>query len=98
MRALVIGCGYVGLPLAAELVRSGHMVFGMRRTPDDGELVRHGITPVTADVVRSETLDSLPPDLDWVVNTVSSSKGGVEEYRRVYLDGTRHLVSRLKAG
>src|SRR5215218_2079075 len=95
MRVLIIGCGYVGLPLAAELVHGGHTVFGLRRTADDGELARHGITPVVADIVQPETLENVPSDLDWVVNTVSSSKGGVEEYRRVYLDGTRHLITSL---
>jgi nucleoside-diphosphate-sugar epimerase len=95
MRVLIIGCGYVGLPLAAELAAAGHTVFGLQRTPDDGELARHGVTPVIADIVQPATLRNLPSNLDWVVNTVSSSKGGVEEYRRVYLDGTRHLIARL---
>jgi nucleoside-diphosphate-sugar epimerase len=31
------------------------------------------------------------------VNTVSSTKGGVEEYRQVYLEGTRHLIEWLSA-
>ncbi|PYK96401.1 MAG: hypothetical protein DME19_19820, partial [Verrucomicrobia bacterium] len=32
MRALILGCGYVGVPLGAELVKQGHEVFGVRRT------------------------------------------------------------------
>ena len=32
MRCLIVGCGYVGLPLGAELVRQGHEVFGLRRS------------------------------------------------------------------
>ena len=31
MRILVIGCGYVGLPLAQTLARMGHQVHGTRR-------------------------------------------------------------------
>jgi len=27
MRVLIVGCGYVGVPLGAELVRLGHEVF-----------------------------------------------------------------------
>ena len=38
MRMLIVGCGYVGLPLGAELVRQGHTVFGLKRSADDGEL------------------------------------------------------------
>src|SRR5689334_5054664 len=30
MRVLIVGCGYVGLPLGAELARLGHEVYGLR--------------------------------------------------------------------
>src|SRR6266496_2051742 len=43
----------------------------------------------------AEELAKLPAPFDWVINTVSSTKGGVEEYRQVYLNGTRHLIERL---
>ena len=40
MRVLIVGCGYVGLPLGAELVKQGHEVFGLRRSADgEAELV-----------------------------------------------------------
>jgi nucleoside-diphosphate-sugar epimerase len=35
--------------------------------------------------------------LDWVVNTVSSNRGGLEDYRKVYLGGTRNLLAWLGA-
>ena len=34
MRVLIVGCGYVGLPLGAELVKQGHEVIGVRRAQD----------------------------------------------------------------
>src|SRR5207237_8842317 len=34
MRVLIDGCGYVGLPLGAELVKQGHDVIRLRRTQD----------------------------------------------------------------
>jgi nucleoside-diphosphate-sugar epimerase len=34
----------------------------------------------------------LPGEFDWVVNVVSSDKGGAAEYRQVYLEGNRNLV------
>ncbi len=96
VRVLIVGCGYVGLPLGAELVRRGHTVAGLRRTPEgSGELVAAGITPLAGDVTRPETLQPLPGPFDWVVNTVSSSKGGADVYRAVYVEGTRNLLAWL---
>jgi nucleoside-diphosphate-sugar epimerase len=96
MRVLIIGCGYVGVPLGAELVRQGHEVFGARRSAAAAtELKTAGIEPLTADITRPDDLAKLPGPFDWVVNTVSSTRGGAEEYRQVYLEGTRHLVDWL---
>src|SRR5262245_25539169 len=96
MRVLIVGCGYVGLPLGAELVRHGHEVFGLRRSNGgEAELLAAGLKPVIADITRPEDLAQLPGPFDWVVNTVSSTKGGVDEYRQVYLEGTRHLLEWL---
>src|SRR3954469_3752948 len=98
MRVLIIGCGYVGLPLGAELVRQGHEVFGVRRSAEgEAELKAAGIQPLVADITKPEELTKLPGPFDWVVNTVSSTKGGVEEYQQVYLQGTRNLIEWLAA-
>lgn len=96
MRVLIIGCGYVGLPLGAELARRGHEVVGVRRTAESAEeLLAAGITPAVADVTRPETFAALSGSFDWMVNAVSSTKGGAAEYRAVYLEGTRHLLDWL---
>ncbi|HTI71152.1 MAG TPA: SDR family oxidoreductase [Candidatus Limnocylindria bacterium] len=92
VRTLIVGCGYLGLAVAKRLVAGGHQVFGLRRSPDgSSDLLQEGITPLVADIATSSTLAPLPRDFEWVVNTVSSSKGGAEEYRQVYLTGTRNL-------
>jgi ketopantoate reductase len=44
MKCLIVGCGYVGLPLGVELVRQGHEVFGLRRSAAN-ELKAAGIRP-----------------------------------------------------
>jgi nucleoside-diphosphate-sugar epimerase len=98
MRVLIIGCGYIGLPLGAELARLGHEVFGLTRSGRTGPaLQERGIKPLTADIRRRAELDALPGPFDWVVNTVSSNKGGVEEYRQIYLEGMRHILQWLEA-
>lgn len=97
MRILIIGCGYLGLPLGAELFRQGHQVWGMRRNDSSrAELEAAGITPLIADLTDLPALLHLPNNYDWVVNCVSASGGGVAEYRRVYLEGTRHVLRWLE--
>jgi nucleoside-diphosphate-sugar epimerase len=98
VRVLIIGCGYVGLPLGRELVRLGHEVSGLRRTASaQNELKAAGIRPLFGDVTKPETLAGLPREFDWVVNCVASRGGGAEDYRQIYLQGTRHLVDWLAA-
>ncbi|MBI3874883.1 MAG: SDR family oxidoreductase [Verrucomicrobia bacterium] len=96
MRVLIVGCGYVGLPLGAELARLGHDVFGVRRSASgEAELKAAGITPLVADLTKPEELTRLPGSFDWVVNAVSSTRGGAAEYRQVYLQGTKNLIEWL---
>lgn len=96
MRVLIVGCGYVGLPLGAELVRLGHEVFGVTRSDQNhAALKSHSIHPLIADIGDRATLDPLPLPFDWIVNTVSSNKGGIDDYQKIYLGGTRHLIDWL---
>ena len=61
MRVLIIGCGYLGRPLGAELVRLGHEVFGLTRSGGaDTALRERGIRPLAADITRRSDLDGLP--------------------------------------
>jgi len=99
MRVLIVGCGYVGLPLGAELVRQGHNVSGLRRSAaTNDELQRVGIIPLQADITQPASLRNLPHDFDWVVNCVASGGGGVDEYRQLYLQGMRNLIEWLVPG
>ena len=96
MRVLIIGCGYVGLPLGAELAREGHEVFGIRRSGSAAnELQSVGIHPLFADITDAQTLTKLPREYDWVVNCAASGGGDAEAYRRLYLEGTRNVIERL---
>jgi len=54
-----------------------------------------GVQTCALPISQPDDLARLPGSFDAVVNCVSSSKGGVEEYRRVYVDGTRNLVEWL---
>ena len=51
MRVLIVGCGYVGLPLGAELARQGHEVFGLRRSATaEDEMKAAGIRPLAGEI------------------------------------------------
>ncbi len=93
MRVLVVGCGYVGQPLAEKLAEAGHEVFGLSRKPPE---FGARVVPIACDITRGDELKRVPPAYDAVINTASSSKGGVEEYGAVYLGGARHLLAHLR--
>lgn len=96
MRALIIGTGYVGLPIGRELTRQGHKVFGLQRSQDTAaELQAAGISPLIANITEPEQLIKLPRGYDWVVNCVGSSGGGVDDYRRIYFEGMRNVIEWL---
>lgn len=98
MRVLIVGCGYVGFPLGVKLVALGHEVFGVTKSGTrSSALEQAGIKPLVADICDRESLNQLPTGFDWVVNTTSSGHGGLAEYQRVYLEGTRNLVDWLSA-
>lgn len=94
MRVLIVGCGYVGLPLGVALREVGDEVHGVRRG-DGGELAAAGIVAHSADITRCEDLDRLPGGFDWVVHSVSSSRGSVADHREVFVEGTRNLLDWL---
>ena len=96
MRVLIVGCGYVGLPLGKELARQGHTVFGLRRSAlAEAELQAAGITPLHADITQPDSLKNLPRNFDWVVNCTASGGGGADDYQKIYLEGNSNLISWL---
>lgn len=96
MRVLIIGCGYVGIPLGATLAGQGHEVTGLRRSAAAAaELRAAGIQPVQADVSDPAALAVLPPQYDRVVFCAAASGGAPEDYRRTYLEGIRNVLNWL---
>jgi len=97
MKALIAGCGYVGIPLGSELIKAGHEVFAFNRTNAlQAEIEKAGIHFFSADVSDRSSLDKLPVPFDWIVDMVSAGGGGPVEYRQAYLNGVRNLVDWLK--
>src|ERR1051325_9436551 len=97
MRGLVIGRGYVGMPLACRLAASGHETFALGRSNEPHDELRfRGISNLVADVTNPDSLQKIEPNFDAIVNLVSSTRGGPEEYNAVYKEGTRNILRWLQ--
>jgi nucleoside-diphosphate-sugar epimerase len=93
-RVVILGCGYVGLAAAVELKARGCEVVGVRRGEEGrAEVESAGIRFAAADVADPAALASLPGPFDWIVNTVSSSRGGLNAYRCAFESGSRAILA-----
>jgi len=98
MRILIVGCGYVGLPVGVELVRQGHEVVGIRQSESGVEAVRSaGMQPSIGDVASGDFL--MPAGrFDGVIFTASSgTEATADGLRRLRLEGLGKLVAALSA-
>ena len=87
---LVIGAGYIGLPLACALSRLGYDVTGWVASEASAKALRkEGLTAICADVADPSAWQDARLQQNWhaVYYCVSSSRGGVEAYERVYRQG-----------
>jgi len=92
MNVLVVGLGYVGGPLAAELARRGHQVLGLRR--GDGP-APESVRVVRADVTAPEAWDQTPGDVEQVVVLLSAGQRSEAAYERTYVGGSRSVRARF---
>ncbi len=97
LRALIVGCGYVGLPLALRLRNEGHEVsVWVHSQATATDLARYDFRHIFIGSVADETLwADVPADFDLAIHCASSGRGGVEAYEDVFLRGVpamnRHL-------
>lgn len=92
MRIAILGCGYVGLELARQLVPA-HDVVGVRRSALK-TVEATGATAVEANVTDSSSLAAVP-DVDALVFSASSGGRGAEAAREVYVDGLRTAIEQF---
>lgn len=105
LRVSVIGCGWLGLPLAEDLISSGFAVAGTTTTPAKRDVLRsRGIAPVLyalGDALRQLDADdyaSLFSSQVYVVNIPPSGAGaavGVGADQHPYLSGLRDLLAAI---
>ena len=94
---LIVGCGYLGLPLARHFLSAGCRVIGLTASAESAKRLRSEPFPVyPIDVSIAGSLCKLPQRrFDVVIQCASSGRGGVESYRSVFLNGSRNLFSAL---
>ncbi len=89
---LIAGCGYIGTALGSLLAADGHTVWGLRRHPDT---LPPDIRPFAADLTSPETLQTLPPAVDWVFYSAAPDTHDDAAYRAVYVEGLNNLLHAL---
>lgn len=90
----IFGCGYVGTKLAKTLQAAGVRVGALtRNAAKAAELKSLGLDEViVAELDSSEWHDQVSGDYGAVVNCVSSAGGGIEGYRKSYVEGQRSIL------
>ncbi|MDQ8038308.1 MAG: SDR family oxidoreductase [Pedobacter sp.] len=89
-KVLIVGCGDVGSRLALRLVVAGHEVFALRRSA----FSLPGVQVLQGDVTDPASL-RFPTGLDAVFVLLAPGEPGEEAYRRVYFEGTQHVLAAL---
>lgn len=91
-RLLIIGHGYVGSVLARQFVEAGFPVTAVNRSTESG--LPYPVLP--GDVSSLESVRSIASSFfaggpDLIVHCASSSRGGPDAYRSVFIDGLKNL-------
>ena len=90
MKIFVTGAsGYIGGSVAAALIKAGHSVRGLVRSPERAKAVReHGIEPVIGTLDDKPLLARMAGEVDAVLNTANSDDRGAVEAMLPALAGT----------
>lgn len=93
-RILIIGCGYVGLPLALRLKEQGNEVAVWVHSQESADLLTgHPFQRIViGNVADSEIWQDVREAYDLVIHCASSGRGGEEAYEEVFLEGARMMA------
>jgi nucleoside-diphosphate-sugar epimerase len=97
-RVFIAGCGFVGLATARLFHAHGWEVIGGTHSVESAaRLAGEAFTSIAVNITDAAALAAWPElqGLDAVVHCASSGRGGADAYRRVYLEGARHLAAVL---
>jgi nucleoside-diphosphate-sugar epimerase len=96
----ILGCGYLGQRVARQALERGMQVATLTRNPArNEELGRLGVHQVIqAEIDQMAWHSLLDPRQDLVLNCVSSAGGGMEGYRKSYVEGMRSVLRWAEGG
>lgn len=95
-RILIAGCGYVGQATADLFHAAGWSVEGWTVSKESAATLSAKPYPIRqVDISDRDQVAGRRGTFDAVVHCASSRGGGVDFYRRVYLNGTRSLLDRF---
>jgi nucleoside-diphosphate-sugar epimerase len=97
---LVVGCGFVGLPLARVLASRGWQTHAITATESSAaKLHNEPFTAYALDIADKTSLARLAGHLfDVVIHCASSGRGGASSYAAVFLGGIQNLMATLNYG
>jgi nucleoside-diphosphate-sugar epimerase len=90
---LIAGCGDVGNALATRLLADECEVWGVRRRV---EALARGVQPWRIDLTDRQSFNTPPAAFDYVFYTASADRRDEDQYRSIYVDGLRDLLSALR--
>ena len=95
-KTLLIGCGYIGLPLALRLKEAGHEITAWVNSAESAEsLAIHQFHHVIVGSVADLHLwDSVREEYDLAIHCASSGRGGESDYEQVFLKGVLMMNGR----
>jgi nucleoside-diphosphate-sugar epimerase len=95
-QTLIIGCGYIGLPLALRLSEAGHKISAWVHSEAGAESLEahHFHRVIVGSVADSDVWAAVSEDCDLVIHCASSGRGGEAAYEEVFLQGARLMGER----
>ena len=97
MRILLTGSnGYIGTRLLFKLVEQGHEVVAVARRPDSVKFLqkyKKQITVIAGDLLKHESLTSIPEDIDVAYYLVHSMGNSYEDFERLDKKAAENFVS-----
>ena len=98
-RLVILGCGYLGTAVAVQARAAGLQVAALtRNAARAAEIAALGVEAVVDDLAAETWHARIAPGADLVLDCVSAGGGGLEGYRRSYVDGLRSVLAWARRG